>query len=93
MLPSGGHFCSAGDTFIVPGQAEDTYLQIECVLSFIQEYLQGQTFVLDHCPSTDSNHLFGLMHVGGGVRGAVKYLSRLDAVPTGNVTKLEVGDE
>ncbi len=79
--------------FIVPGKAEDTYIQIEGVLAFIQEYVQGQTYVHGHSSPPDHNHLFGFMHVVGGVRDAVKYLSHLDAVPTGNVTKLEVGDE
>ena len=74
-------------------KAEDTYIQIECVLAFIQEYVQGQTHVFGHSSPPDSNHLFGLMHVVAGVRDAVHYLSHLDAVPTGNVTKLEVGDE
>jgi len=38
----------------------------------------------------DTKHMSGLLRVLSGVRDAVEYLSHLDAVPTSNVTKLEV---
>ncbi len=79
--------------FIASGDAECTQIQIDAVLAFIKEFEQGQIEALENTIPPDTTHIFGLIHVLAGVRDAVKYLSRLDAVPTGNVTKLEVGDE
>ena len=68
---------------------------IDCVLAFVKEYAQARAVAIDtyddHAP--DTNNLYGLIYVLNGVRDAVKYLSHLDAVPFGNVTKLEVGHE
>lgn len=76
--------------FIVPGRPEDTCGQIDAVLAFLQEYAQGQTFTNGHTYPASNAFAFGLIYVLDGVRDAVKYLSHLDAVPTDNVTKLEV---
>ena len=75
--------------FIVPNDAEGTRIQLDAVLALIQEFEQGQIETLQISGPPDNKHVFGLVYVIGGIRDAVKYLSHLDAVPTGNVTKLE----
>ncbi len=79
--------------FIVPNDAEGTRIQLDAVLAFIQEFEQGQIEALKNTYPDNTTYVFGLIHVIGGVRDAVKYLSYLDAVPTGNVTRLEVSDD
>ncbi len=76
--------------FIVPNDAEGTRIQVDAVLAFIQEFEQGQIEALQISGPPNTKHVFGLIYVIAGVRDAVEYLSYLDAVPTGNVTKLEV---
>ena len=76
--------------FIEEGDAEATHYAIDCVLALIQEYEIGLQATYEHSEPSDSKHMSGMLRVLDGVRGAVKYLSHLDAVPIDNVTRLEV---
>ena len=76
--------------FIEEGSAEETQYTIDCVLAFVQEYGIGLQATFEHSMPCDTKHMSGLLRVLSGVRDAVEYLSYLDAVPTSNVTKLEV---
>jgi len=78
--------------FIDPGEAEGTRYSIDGVIGVVQQCIlseiEGCSTVSDH-----SRTLTGLLTILDGVRSATEYLSRLDAMPYDNVTKLEVGNE
>ena len=74
--------------FIEPGSGEGTYLAINGVLAFLQDRLYRECEVVGGSLPVGVDHIVGELRILEGLRSAVKYLSHLDAVPTGNVTKL-----
>ncbi len=79
--------------FIDPVNAEGTFIQVDAVLAFLQEYeqIQAQSTGYDS-PPVDGKHIWGKIYVLDGVRTAVRHLMEL-SIPAAKVTKLEVGDE
>ena len=76
--------------FVEPDNPEGTQYSIDVVLHMLAMHVWGLEEIHSHSSPGDAAYFSGMARVLEGLRGAVKYLSSLDAKPD-NVSQLKEG--